>query len=62
MKHDGFFRTHPVFTGEELSERFSSHGDAVGRAQEAILAYHRKTEPYLSDPQDPGLTVSLKFY
>lgn len=43
MKHDGFFRKHPVFTGEDLAEHLSSHGAVGGRAQEALLAYHRKT-------------------
>ena len=43
MKHDGFFRKHPVFTGKELSDHLSSLGEVGGRAQEALLAYHRKT-------------------
>jgi predicted transcriptional regulator of viral defense system len=43
MKHDEFFRKHPVFTGEELSKHLSSHGEFGRRAQEALLAYHRKT-------------------
>jgi predicted transcriptional regulator of viral defense system len=42
MKHDEFFRKHPVFTGEELAKHLSSHGEVGGRAQEALLAYHRK--------------------
>ena len=42
MKHDVFFRKHPVFTGEELSNHLSSHGKVGGRAQEALLAYHQK--------------------
>jgi predicted transcriptional regulator of viral defense system len=42
MKHDGFFRKHPVFTGKELSDHLSSLGEVGGRAQEALLAYHRK--------------------
>ncbi len=42
MKHDEFFRTHPVFTGEELSKHLSSHGEVGGRAREALLAYHQK--------------------
>ena len=43
MKHEQFFRKHPVFTGEELAKHFLSHGEVGGRAQEALLAYHRKT-------------------
>jgi predicted transcriptional regulator of viral defense system len=43
MKHDEFFRKHPVFTGEELAQHQSSHGEVGRRAQEAILAYHQKT-------------------
>ena len=42
MKHDEFFRKHPVFTGEDLAEHLSSHGEVGGRAQEALLAYHQK--------------------
>jgi len=42
MKHDEFFRKHPVFTGEELANHLSSHGEVGGRAQEALLAYHQK--------------------
>ena len=43
MKHDEFFRKHPVFTGGELAEHLSSRGEVGKRAQEALLAYHRKT-------------------
>jgi predicted transcriptional regulator of viral defense system len=43
MKHDGFFRRHPVFTGEEFAEHLSSYGEVGSRAQEALLSYHRKT-------------------
>jgi hypothetical protein len=42
MKHDEFFRRHPVFTQAELAEHMSSAGDVGNRAQEALLAYHRK--------------------
>lgn len=42
MKHDEFFRKHPVFTGEELGKHLSSYGEIGGRAQEALLAYHQK--------------------
>lgn len=42
MKHDGFFRKHPVFTVEELAKHLSSDGEVGGRAQEALLAYHQK--------------------
>jgi predicted transcriptional regulator of viral defense system len=41
MKHDEFFRKHPVFTGEDLAKHLSSHGEVGRRAQEALLAYHR---------------------
>jgi predicted transcriptional regulator of viral defense system len=43
MKHDEFFRKHPVFTGEELARHLSSRGEVGGRAQEALLAYHQST-------------------
>jgi len=42
MKHDAFFRKHPVFTGEDLSRHLSSRGEVGGRTQEALLAYHQK--------------------
>lgn len=42
MKHDAFFRNHPVFTGKELAKHLSTHGEVGGRAQEALLAYHQK--------------------
>ena len=38
-----FFRKHPVFTGDELTEHLSSHGEVGGRTKEALLAYHQKT-------------------
>lgn len=43
MKHDAFFRSHPVFTGKDLADHLSSLGEVGGRAQEALLAYHRRT-------------------
>ncbi|HOA05191.1 MAG TPA: hypothetical protein PKH86_04990 [Candidatus Fermentibacter daniensis] len=43
MKHDVFLRKHPVFTGEELAKHLASCGEVGGRAQEAFLAYRRKT-------------------
>ena len=43
MKHAEFFRQHPVFSGEELGRHLSSRGEAGGRTQEALLAYHQKT-------------------
>ncbi len=43
MKHQGFFRRHPVFTGEELAAYLSTCGEVGPRAQEALLAYHKKT-------------------
>lgn len=43
MKHDGFFRKHPVFTGDELARHLATCGEVGRRAQEALLAYHQKT-------------------
>jgi predicted transcriptional regulator of viral defense system len=43
MKHDEFFRKHPVFTGEELAKHLSYRDQVGSRAQEAFLAYHRGT-------------------
>ncbi len=42
IKHEAFFRRHPVFTGEELAAHLSSSGDAGTRTQEALLSYHTK--------------------
>ena len=42
VRHDAFFRQHPVFTGEELAEHLSSTGRVGARTQESLLAYHTK--------------------
>lgn len=42
MKHLGFFRRHPVFTGEELAAHLAVHGEVGPRGQEALLAYHQR--------------------
>ena len=42
MKHEKFFRTHPVFTSPELAEYIASKGIVGKRTQEALLAYHKK--------------------
>ena len=43
MKHEAFFRKHPVFTANELAEHLSTCGEVGPRTREALLAYHRKT-------------------
>lgn len=43
MKHDMFFRKHPVFTIDDLKKYLSSHGQPGQRTHEALLAYYRKT-------------------
>ncbi len=43
MKHGEFFRTHPVFTGDEMAVYLSSRGEVGSRTKEALLAYYRKT-------------------
>ncbi len=43
MKHEDFFRKHPVFTGEEMADYLSSCGEVGSRTKEALLAYHKKT-------------------
>jgi len=43
MKHEEFFRKHPVFTGEEMADYLSSCGEVGSRTKEALLAYHKKT-------------------
>ena len=42
MKHNEFFRKHPVFTGDDLAKHLSTYGEVGERAQEALLAYHQK--------------------
>jgi len=42
MKHDTFFRKHPVFTSAELDSHLASLGDIGPRARESLLKYHRK--------------------
>ncbi len=44
VKHDEFFRRHPVFTGEELAAHLSARGGTGARAQETLLAYHVKAD------------------
>ena len=42
VKHDVFFRNHPVFTGEELAAHLLAAGQVGSRTQESLLAYHTK--------------------
>ena len=43
VKHEAFFRRHPVFTGAELAAHLTSRGEVGPRGQEALLAYYTKT-------------------
>ncbi|PIP44223.1 MAG: transcriptional regulator, partial [Deltaproteobacteria bacterium CG23_combo_of_CG06-09_8_20_14_all_60_8] len=43
MKHEEFFRKHPVFTAVELDNHLSAMGKAGPRTRESLLEYHRKT-------------------
>ncbi len=43
MKHEEFFRKHPVFTAEELDRHLSSVSQTGARTRESLLGYHRKT-------------------
>jgi len=43
MKHEEFFRKHPVFTGEEMADYLASCGEVGSRTKEALLAYYKKT-------------------
>ena len=43
MRHEAFFRGHPVFTGDEFAEHLSSGGHSGPRTKESILAYHTRT-------------------
>ena len=42
LKHDAFFRQHPVFTGDELAGHLARIGSHGVRTQERVLAYHTK--------------------
>lgn len=42
MKHEAFFRKHPVFTAEELDNHLLSTGKSGPRTRESLLGYHRK--------------------
>ena len=44
VKHDAFFRNHPVFTGEELAAHLAAAGQVGARTQESLLAYHTKAD------------------
>ena len=43
MKHNDFFRKHPVFTAKDLADHLLSLGEVGARTQEALLTYHRST-------------------
>ncbi len=43
MKHEVFFRKHPVFTDEEFVRYLSTFGEMGARTKEALLNYHKKT-------------------
>lgn len=43
MKHEEFFRKHPVFTSEELDRHLAARGNPGARTRESLLDYHRKT-------------------
>lgn len=47
LKHDVFFRSHPVFTGEEFAKHLSSSGREGARTKESVLAYHTRTRRLL---------------
>ncbi len=57
MKHEQFFRKHPVFTGVELARHMSSCGEIGLRAQESLLSYHRKTRHII--PVRRGLYIVI---
>ena len=43
LKHDVFFRRHPVFTGDELAGHLARIGSHGVRTPERVLAYHIKS-------------------
>ncbi len=42
VKHDAFFRQHPVFTGDELARHLARTGSDGLRTQERVLGYHTR--------------------
>jgi len=42
MKHEKFFRLHPIFTREEFTAYLLSQGEVGARTEEALLAYYKK--------------------
>ena len=40
VKHEEFFRKHPVFTTDELDAHLASRGSVGIRTRETLLAYH----------------------
>ena len=42
LKHDVFFRQHPVFTGDELAVHLAGVGSDGLRTQEKVLGYHTR--------------------
>ncbi len=44
MKHEEFFRKHPVFTRKELDRHLSLKGEAGPRTGESLLNYHKKAK------------------
>ena len=42
LKHDVFFRQHPVFTGDELARHLARSGSHGVRTPERVLGYHTK--------------------
>ena len=42
LKHDAFFRQHPVFTGDELARHLARIGSHGVRTPERVLGYHTK--------------------
>ena len=42
LKHDVFFRQHPVFTGDELARHLTRVGSDGLRTQEKVLGYHTR--------------------
>jgi len=43
VKHDAFFRRHPVFRDEGLTDHLTAGGRVGKRMQELLLAYHTRT-------------------
>jgi hypothetical protein len=62
MKHNDFFRKHPVFTGEELATHLSSHGEVGARGSPGLPSNDRTGRSGAARVvcRDPGRSGNLE--